>query len=308
MSIEYAILGLLSWRPSTGYELKKIIEDSSFMHWSGNNNQIYKALLNLERNELVACEVIQQIGSPSKKLYSITAEGLRELANWLVSSPEAPEIKKSFLVQFAWSDMLSDQEISDLLDRYEHEIKLQLIMHKQKEKRQTGQSAPARSARERLIWELISENIISTYKNELDWIRQVRMKLLANEGEMGEKQMKFQIMDSGHGRYMEILAAAKPLSTENDAIELISLCLEHNTTALLIHSAALSEDFFRLKTRVAGNMIQKFINYGIKAAILVPREALRQERFKELALEINKGHHIRLTDHQEDAATWLIQQ
>ena len=43
MSIHHAILGLLSWKPHTGYDLKKVFEDSAFMHWSGNNNQIYRA-------------------------------------------------------------------------------------------------------------------------------------------------------------------------------------------------------------------------------------------------------------------------
>ena len=57
MSIKLAILGMLSWKSSTGYELKKIFEDSSFMYWSGNNNQIYKALLNVKRQILANSNV-----------------------------------------------------------------------------------------------------------------------------------------------------------------------------------------------------------------------------------------------------------
>ncbi|GLI04173.1 hypothetical protein YDYSG_02030 [Paenibacillus tyrfis] len=60
MSIQLAILGILSWKSSTGYELKKIFEDSSFMYWSGNNNQIYKALMNMENNVFVSNEVVHQ--------------------------------------------------------------------------------------------------------------------------------------------------------------------------------------------------------------------------------------------------------
>ena len=115
MSIKLAILGILSWKSSTGYELKKMFEDSSFMYWSGNNNQIYKALMSMENEDLVVSEVVHQDNSPSKKIYTITEEGLKELRNWILSSPEAPEIKKTFLVQFAWSDMLNKQELSELL-------------------------------------------------------------------------------------------------------------------------------------------------------------------------------------------------
>ena len=175
MSIQLAILGILSWKSSTGYELKKIFEDSTFMYWSGNNNQIYKALINIENECFVTCEVVHQDKSPSKKIYSITEEGLKELKKWLVSSPEAPEIKKAFLVQLAWSDMLSNQELSEVLLKYENEIKLQVIM--QKEKYRRALHSPNRSTRESLIWEMISENIISTYNNELNWVGETRQKL-----------------------------------------------------------------------------------------------------------------------------------
>src|SRR5690625_2312088 len=135
MSIKFAILGILRWKPSTGYELKKIFEDSSFMYWSGNNNQIYKALISMEDEELVTNEVIHQDNDPSKKIYTITEVGLKELKEWVMSSSETPEIKKKFLVQLAWSDMLSNQELSEILTRYENELKAQLIMQQEKDRR-----------------------------------------------------------------------------------------------------------------------------------------------------------------------------
>ena len=178
MSIKFAILGILSWKPSTGYELKKIFEESSFLYWSGNNNQIYKALIKMEDENLVTNEIIHQDNSPSKKIYTITEKGLKELKEWVASSPEAPEIKKTFLVQLAWSDMLSDDELNELLLKYENELKVQLIMQVEKNKR--ALYSPNRSPRESLLWEMISENIISTYNNELNWISETRQKLFKN--------------------------------------------------------------------------------------------------------------------------------
>ncbi|MGN7385316.1 DUF4180 domain-containing protein [Paenibacillus sp. SAFN-117] len=304
MSIQMAILGILSWKSSTGYELKKIFEDSSFMYWSGNNNQIYKALLNLENEDLVTSEVVHQDNSPSKKIYTITEEGLKELKNWLVSSPEAPEIKKTFLVQLAWSDMLSNQELSDVLSKYENEIKLQLAM--QKEKYRRALHSPNRSTRESLIWEMISENIISTYNNELNWVRETRKKLFENEGMEEKDKMNYQIREIENKKYIELISAAEPLGTENDALDLIALCWEHGINALMIHYTALSEDFFKLKTKSAGNIIQKFINYGIKAAAIIPRETIQKGRFKEMAMETNKGNHFRLYESIEEAEKWLL--
>ena len=179
MSIEYAILGILSWRSSTGYELKKIFEDSSFMYWTGNNNQIYKALIKMHEKGLVISKVIHQDSSPSKKIYTITEEGLNQLKEWVKTSPEAPEIKKTFLIQLAWSDMLSNQELSELFSKYENELKIQLVM--QQEKNRRALHSPSRSAREYIIWDAISENIISTYNSELNWVQETRKKLLINQ-------------------------------------------------------------------------------------------------------------------------------
>lgn len=304
MSIKLAILGLLSWKSSTGYELKKIFEDSSFMYWSGNNNQIYKALMNMENEDLVVSEVVHHDNSPSKKIYTITDEGLKEVKNWLLSSPEAPEIKKTFLVQLAWSDMLSNEELSEALSKYENEVKLQLIM--QKEKYRRALHSPNRSTRESLIWEMISENIISTYNNELNWIRETRQRLFENEVMEEKNKMNYQIKEIENKKYIELISTTKPLSTEDDALDLISLCWEHEVNALMIHYATLSEDFFKLKTKVAGNIIQKLVNYGIKAAAIVPQETIQKGRFKEMAMETNKGNHFRLLENKEEAEKWLL--
>jgi PadR family transcriptional regulator, regulatory protein AphA len=90
MSIRHAILGFLSWKPFTGYELKKLFGDALSFHWSGNNNQIYGSLVELHASGAVSIEVLQQEKFPAKKLYSITELGKAELREWLLSEPELP--------------------------------------------------------------------------------------------------------------------------------------------------------------------------------------------------------------------------
>jgi len=65
MSIKYVILGYLGWKPMTGYDLKKIIADSETLPWSGNNNQIYKALVQLHKDEWVRKVTENQTGAPT---------------------------------------------------------------------------------------------------------------------------------------------------------------------------------------------------------------------------------------------------
>ena len=304
MSIKYAILGLLSWKPSTGYELKKIFEESSSMYWSGNNNQIYKALVQLLDEGFVTSETEHQEGMPSKKIYTITGEGLSELKDWVISSPEAPEFKKTFLVQLAWSDLLSDKELFELLKKYETEIKMQLIFHQEKIKR--GSVSPSRTQLERFLWSRIEENILSSYKNELEWIQSLQNQLFEYELSKEKKRMNYKVIEAGHIKYIELFSCESPISTEQDAVDLVAICGENDTNLLMLHSEAISNDFFRLKTGVAGKVLQKFVNYYIKAVAVIPDERVNTGKFKEMASEANKGNHFRVFADKEQAEKWLL--
>jgi PadR family transcriptional regulator, regulatory protein AphA len=188
MSIEYAILGLLSSRPLTGYNIKKMFEGSAVLYWSGNNNQIYTTLVKLHENELVTREIEIQEDSPSRKIYSITAKGQEELKKWLLSEPEPPQLKNPFLIQLAWADKLSPDELDALLEKYEAEMQMQLSMlqvqAQQKNISSSGtprdayiNAALARTPREAALWGMIQENWISFYQNELNWVRKLRKQL-----------------------------------------------------------------------------------------------------------------------------------
>lgn len=175
MSIQYAILGLLSWKPSTGYDIKKVFVDSSSMYWSGNNNQIYKSLVQLSEEGLVTNEVLHFDNAPSKKVYTITSSGRLKLKEWIMSAPEPPDMRKTFLIQIAWADQLGRDELDGLLSRYEEEVRTQILIQREKSRR--GAFSPKRTLRESYIWEMISENIVSSYENELDWVRRLKKGL-----------------------------------------------------------------------------------------------------------------------------------
>jgi DNA-binding PadR family transcriptional regulator len=175
MDIQFAILGLLSWQSLSGYDIKKIISDSEVFYWSGNNNQIYNNLVALHKEGLVTQEVVQQVSLPAKKIYSITTAGREKLRTWLLAPPELPEFHNHFLIQLAWTEPLSDQELDNLLARYDEEIAVQYRM-RQVQLAQLS-TAPHRSDRERFIWRKILENSAAVYRNELEWVRQLRQDL-----------------------------------------------------------------------------------------------------------------------------------
>ena len=175
MDLRAAILGLLSWKPASGYDLKRIISDSEIFYWSGNNNQIYKSLIELQKEGLVTYQVQLQDSLPAKKIYSITEKGLAELHQSLLGVPHLPELHKSFLIQMAWAEILSYEEVLSLLEKYEAEIDNRLRMY-QAQAARPGNN-PERSPREKYLWKRILENLISAYQTELDWVRQTHEEL-----------------------------------------------------------------------------------------------------------------------------------
>lgn len=175
MSIKYALLGYLSWRSLSGYDLKKLIADSLAFHWTGNNSQIYTTLVELHRAGLVTQELQTQDHYPTRKVYTITDSGLADLRSWLLTTLELPQLRHTFLTQLAWADCLGAQELDELLAKYEAEVQMQLLMCREQERR--GSVGPARTSREVYLWRMLSENRIGFYEHELTWVRRVRREL-----------------------------------------------------------------------------------------------------------------------------------
>lgn len=314
MSIEYAILGLLSHQSQTGYDIKKIMQESPFMYWSGNNNQIYKALLELRKGDLVANEIQHQDGAPSKKVYSITESGLAELHRWTLTTPKAPEVKNAFLVQLAFSWQAGRLALQELLQEYAREVQGQLFMA---QKKSEAASVPGKTPRDNAVWKLIHERVIDAYRQELAWIDHVHQTIDPFEDAVSApalptpqnsaiedvNTMEYQLIEKNK-KYLYLNPAGKSIQTEQDGLDLIALCIENGVNRLLIHSGRLSDEFFRLRTGLAGAILQKFSQYNIKAAVLLEGEHIRG-KFEDFLLESNRGRQFRAYESFREAENWL---
>jgi DNA-binding PadR family transcriptional regulator len=84
-SVQNALMALLSGHPRHGYELRDLFEAALGGHWELNSGQIYSSLDRLARDGLVVEESIERGGGPDKRLWALTEEGKKELANWFES-------------------------------------------------------------------------------------------------------------------------------------------------------------------------------------------------------------------------------
>ena len=64
---------------------------------------------------------------------------------------------------------------------------------------------------------------------------------------------------------LQILACApdgEKLKSERDALDLIGEALQLGASLILVPVERLDDDFFQLKTRLAGHILQKFVTYS----------------------------------------------
>ena len=108
-----------------------------------------------------------------------------------------------------------------------------------------------------------------------------------------------------HGcKYIEGVATEQFIQREEDAVALVGVCGEHSAERLLLYAGNLSEIFFDLKSGLAGAILQKFVNYRLKVALVISSD-LVQGRFKEYILEANQGNQFRAFQERRDAEIWL---
>lgn len=81
--LENAVLGLLTLRPMSGYEIKQLFDKSISFLWRVHMSQIYPALARLKAAGLVEMDLVPQDRKPTKKVYSLTRKGRLALQAWL---------------------------------------------------------------------------------------------------------------------------------------------------------------------------------------------------------------------------------
>jgi len=105
--------------------------------------------------------------------------------------------------------------------------------------------------------------------------------------------------------FVECKPSERLISSEQDAVDLIGLCGYHQTNNLLLFAKNVDESFFDLKCKLAGEILQKCMNYYMRLAMVLPSDVENNKRFNEMALETNKGNYFRIFKTREEAVDCL---
>ncbi|HTP58190.1 MAG TPA: PadR family transcriptional regulator [Spirochaetia bacterium] len=123
---KYAVLGVLSIMPCSGYDIKKISDMSISHFWSENYGHIYPVLKMLEADGMVTSEPQQAKGRPPKSIFRITEKGSRALNEWLLKPVEYHPYRNELLLKIFLARDVPPENVKEKLlrDREGNEKKL----------------------------------------------------------------------------------------------------------------------------------------------------------------------------------------
>src|SRR4051812_41382008 len=120
--LKFVLMGLLSAEPRYGYELKAVFEQILGGTWPLNIGQVYTVLSRLEKEGLVACQVVPQDLLPDRKVYALTDAGEAALAQWADEPVDGPvRLRDEFFLKVLVRSLSEDgDDAMALIQRQRH--------------------------------------------------------------------------------------------------------------------------------------------------------------------------------------------
>ena len=124
----YVILGMLGWRPMSGYEVKSIVDRSTRFFWAASYGQIYPELRHLVAAGLIEGKASPQ-GGRKRNVYMLTQAGRKQLRAWLGTNPEVYELRDEALLKLFFANATGGASAASTLDakRRTHEEVVQRL-------------------------------------------------------------------------------------------------------------------------------------------------------------------------------------
>ena len=90
-----------------------------------------------------------------------------------------------------------------------------------------------------------------------------------------------------------------------DILDLIAEIGQHDCNAMIVNESSLNKDFFDLKTRFAGEILQKFSNYRMRLAIIGDFTDVKSKALRDFIRESNTRGTINFVATSEEAIARL---
>lgn len=118
---------------------------------------------------------------------------------------------------------------------------------------------------------------------------------------MSGQSISYVIHEQGRTRIAELNATEVVVASPQDILDVIGVVLGHEADSLIMHERNVSPDFFDLSTGLAGEILQKYINYGLRFALVGDFDRFPSESLKAFIRESNRSGRIRFVSTVEEA-------
>jgi len=103
----------------------------------------------------------------------------------------------------------------------------------------------------------------------------------------------------------EVISNEVVIGNEQEALDLLGNIYYQGFDNLIIHEKNITSDFFNLKNKMAGEILQKFSNYRVNLAIVVDVRKFTSKSLQDFIYESNKGKRINFLSSTDEALTVL---
>lgn len=180
MSLKHAILSLLVESDRSGYDLMKNFESSVAFYWSASHQQIYKALANMHKDDLVSLSITEQSGKPDKKIYSLTLAGQQELKEWAVLPVKKSPAKNQLLIKLMIARLVGVEPILEQLNIEIQNVYKKIAAYSKIEKQYFSPKPTSATHLKNMTSYLTLRHGILAAHAELDWLHEA-IDMLENQ-------------------------------------------------------------------------------------------------------------------------------
>ncbi len=197
-NLKYVILGLLTQKPMTGYEIKQKFEGALSEFWYANHSQIYPELKRLTEEDMIQYK-IQIVGnSLEKKVYTITEAGKKEFNIWLKKREGLEATPKDiFRLRLFFSNELPEEMQMELIQD-QLELHRERLQHLEKNKTYFGGLCKEEMSAE-LCDYMVLEGAIMREEAYCNWLKKCLQMCMGTGGKWkGESRW----MEASEGEYL----------------------------------------------------------------------------------------------------------
>lgn len=136
----FAILGMLTYGPASGYDIKKTMQGSTAYFWRESDSSIYPMLKELTRDGLVKVSTESQ-GQRERKVYTITKAGRDLLVKWLEAPADETFVRNELLLKLFFSNLVPEKQTRKKIAEFKKQLLRKKVILQEIEKSLQGEKS-----------------------------------------------------------------------------------------------------------------------------------------------------------------------